>query len=113
VLAPLAIVTGCKSGASTATTGPPEVGAEGQCKVDANCVVSCAREGDCCGVGYQCTNVQSAAEHTRINEKNRAACPSDRPDDCPVYDCPMPTHDYLAVCQKGACVAEKRPLERE
>ncbi|MBI4954237.1 MAG: hypothetical protein HY908_19590 [Myxococcales bacterium] len=82
-----------------------------RCGTDADCVISCDREGECCTGGCGC----ETAVHRSVAEAaaawRRSHCKGWDEDGCPTYDCDRPRHRYVPVCRAGACVADERPLD--
>jgi hypothetical protein len=90
--------------------GPGNAGgtpaADGVCRSDDDCVISCAQPDECCGQlcppCEQAWHRDALAAHRVWSE---SACEDVV---CPVARCMAPDHDTDAVCRAGACVVVSR-----
>ncbi|WP_437680893.1 hypothetical protein [Sorangium sp. So ce131] len=96
------------AGGSDTSSGSGSNAAQGpRCATDADCVVSCAREGDCCD--QLCPPCDQAFHREALKaleswRAERCAAAS-----CPVAKCMAPKEDSIARCSAGQCVAERVP----
>jgi hypothetical protein len=79
------------------------------CADDEDCVVSCVEARDCCGVLCECNRVRHRLVHEKIQDAHLEHC-DDFDGPCPEADCRRPTHETVAVCKAGQCVAGRRRL---
>lgn len=75
------------------------------CQSDADCAITCRRDGDCCPELCACTSVYNKAFIAEL-EQQQAHCDARK---CPVARCEAPTHDLAAVCEAGVCAVRQTP----
>ncbi|WP_438035875.1 hypothetical protein [Sorangium sp. So ce204] len=96
-----------------AAQAPPAAGepraaaAEPRCEADADCVVSCARAGQCCD--QLCPPCDQAFHRDALAELQKWRAASCAAESCPVAKCMAPKEDSVARCKAGACVVERVP----
>lgn len=74
------------------------------CKSDADCVMSCVGETDCCGNPCGCDQVRHTDEHAAVLKKQVEYC-SDKIEECPSVGGCDPSYEYATpTCTDGACV---------
>ncbi|WP_437783632.1 hypothetical protein [Sorangium sp. So ce1097] len=82
-----------------------------RCATDADCVVSCARAGQCCDQlcppCAQAFHRDALAAHEQWRARSCAA------ESCPVAKCMAPKEDSIARCTAGQCVVERVPLSEQ
>lgn len=69
------------------------------CHSDADCVVSCRRDGDCCGDLCTCQQVYNTGFAKELERFQAASCQDAR---CPKAKC-KPPREVSAVCSNGLC----------
>ena len=77
------------------------------CVEDADCQVTCLRDGSCCGQLCQCTNVYNSAFVAKLQAQREASCADAM---CPVASCMAPTEQPVARCVESMCTVEMKPL---
>ncbi|WP_437870789.1 hypothetical protein [Sorangium sp. So ce363] len=98
---------------SPAAQPPPAAGepraaaSEPRCEADADCVVSCARAGQCCD--QLCPPCDQAFHRDALAELQKWRAASCAAESCPVAKCMAPKEDSVARCKAGACVVERVP----
>lgn len=98
---------------SPAAQPPPAAGepraaaTEARCEADADCVVSCARAGQCCD--QLCPPCNQAFHRDALAELQKWRAASCAAESCPVAKCMAPKEDSVARCKAGACVVERVP----
>ncbi|WP_437592410.1 hypothetical protein [Sorangium sp. So ce1000] len=103
--------TQAPQGAEAAPTAqaPQGTGAapEPRCEADADCVVSCARAGQCCDqLCPPCNQAFHRDALAALQQWRAASCAAAS---CPVAKCMAPKEDSVARCKAGACVVERVP----
>ncbi|WP_437727000.1 hypothetical protein [Sorangium sp. So ce861] len=87
-------------GSSAAATEP-------RCEADADCVVSCARVGQCCDqLCPPCDQAYHRDALAALQQWRAARCAAES---CPVAKCMAPKEDSVARCKAGQCVVERVP----
>ncbi|XXX80161.1 hypothetical protein WMF30_15455 [Sorangium sp. So ce134] len=85
---------------SNATTEP-------RCEADADCVVSCAKVGQCCDqLCPPCDQAYHRDALAALQQWRAARCAAES---CPVAKCMAPKEDSVARCKAGQCVVERVP----
>ncbi len=104
---------GTGPGTAAGTEDPGAVGNTGgtttdaACTTDDDCVVSCARAGDCCDqLCPPCDQVYTRADHDALMAWRDQSCAAAS---CPIAKCMAPDHENVARCRDGACVIESIP----
>ncbi|XXT22681.1 hypothetical protein WME94_14115 [Sorangium sp. So ce429] len=123
-LVALACLAGCHKDAPTSTTptavtpaSPTDPGtaagdgsgaASGpRCETDADCVVSCARAGDCCDqLCPPCDQAFHRDELAALQQWRSQSCAAVS---CPVAKCMAPQEDSVARCAAGQCLVQRVP----
>ncbi|AUX41654.1 hypothetical protein SOCE26_030760 [Sorangium cellulosum] len=96
------------SGGDTPAAGSGSNAAPGpRCATDADCVVSCAREGDCCD--QLCPPCDQAFHREALGALQQWRAERCAAASCPVAKCMAPKEDSVARCSAGQCVAERVP----
>lgn len=86
---------------------PRSAAADLRCEADADCVVSCARAGQCCDqLCPPCNQVFHRDALAELQKWRAASCAAES---CPVAKCMAPKEDSVARCKAGACVIERVP----
>ena len=78
------------------------------CEVDADCRVSCAEPGDCCGPLCYCDSVTSQEYAAWARAHNRDNC-TEEDYICRVADCEESEFDYGAACVNNQCTLTAEP----
>ncbi|MGK3991639.1 hypothetical protein WME99_51820 [Sorangium sp. So ce136] len=97
--------TGTAAGdGSGAASGP-------RCETDADCVVSCARAGDCCDqLCPPCDQAFHRDELAALQQWRSQSCAAVS---CPVAKCMAPKEDSVARCAAGQCLVQRVPRAAE
>ncbi|WP_437638431.1 hypothetical protein [Sorangium sp. So ce854] len=93
--------TGAASGDRTGAEAAP------RCATDADCVVSCARAGQCCD--QLCPPCDQAFHRDALAAHEQWRARSCAAESCPVAKCMAPKEDSIARCAAGQCVVERVP----
>ncbi|WP_437281162.1 hypothetical protein WME90_11565 [Sorangium sp. So ce375] len=93
--------------APPATDDARGAAAEPRCEADADCVVSCARAGQCCD--QLCPPCNQAFHRDALAALQKWRSASCAAESCPVAKCMAPKEDSVARCKAGACVVERVP----
>lgn len=75
------------------------------CQTDADCAVTCRRDGHCCPDLCTCETVYNTAFIAQLDAA-QAHCDARK---CPVARCAPPAYTVVPVCQRGLCAARKDP----
>ncbi len=94
-------------GAARRRPGNRAAPTEARCEADADCVVSCARAGQCCD--QLCPPCSQAFHRDALAELQKWRAASCAAASCPVAKCMAPKEDSVARCKAGACVVERVP----
>ena len=73
------------------------------CQSDADCVVSCRVDGDCCQELCTCTQVYNQGFLTELTAFQEASC---KDPNCPMAKC-KPPRERRAACRSGMCELEE------
>lgn len=114
LIALVLLVAACKKSSTppavTNTGDPGQVSepAVNECTTDDDCVVSCAREADCCDqLCGPCEQAFNVADMEGLEAWRAERCAATS---CPVAKCMAPTEETFARCDAGTCVVERRPI---
>jgi hypothetical protein len=96
---------GCSAGACVVVNVPRAT----PCTTDADCVLTTAARGECCGpkCGVPLVDAVHADDAAALDAWRSANCDLDA---CPTAKCEKPDFRTEARCTKGTCVAERIPL---
>ena len=96
------------SGPDSPPPPPGPTGAAPVCQSDADCVISCARAGECCD--QLCPPCAQAFHKDALAAHETWRGPACAATSCPVARCMAPKEETVARCSSGTCVVERRPL---
>ncbi|XYI00949.1 hypothetical protein ACMHYB_14840 [Sorangium sp. So ce1128] len=93
--------TGTAAGDGSGATSSP------RCETDADCVVSCARAGDCCD--QLCPPCDQAFHRDELATLQQWRAQSCAAVSCPVAKCMAPKEESVARCAAGQCLVQRIP----